>query len=339
MPRPSGEDRARSGAAAGAVGPLEEFAARVRASASEPRLDCVVEVLDALEAAGVEPLLLKGPALVRELYRKGEHRSYGDLDLLVAPDDLVRAREVLVEIGFENTGDKMGIDDVAGIVHAEIWFRAEERSGATLLDLHRAIAGWHAPPEVVWKALTERRRRVSVGPRAVWVPAREGLALHVATHAAQDGTRNLKVTADLARAIERWEEGVWASARDLARRVQATDALSAGLSLLPAGAELARGLGLPRADHLSWAIEHRHARPRGTFHLQALERAETAREKIDVLRRSLFPNSTWMASNYAWVCSSRLRLAASYGLHLLRAPAWAARAWRYRRRERRAGAT
>jgi hypothetical protein len=48
---------------------LEEFAERVRALHGRADLDrAAAEVVDALESAGIQPLLLKGPALVRALY-------------------------------------------------------------------------------------------------------------------------------------------------------------------------------------------------------------------------------------------------------------------------------
>ena len=164
-----------------------------------------------------------------------------------------------------------------------------------------------------------------------------GLALHLATHAAQHGPDDLKAIGDLTRGLERWPLTAWRAAASLATELEATRNFAAGLRLVPNGADVADELGLPPTDELDWAIRHRDLRPRGTFHFQALARARGARARADVLRRSLLPSREWIAWEYPWAHRSRARLVAAYGAHLLRAPLWAARAWRYRSRERRAG--
>lgn len=296
-----------------------------------------VQVLAALEAAGVEPLLLKGPALVRMLYRPDEHRGYSDIDLLVAPAELDGARRALAGGGWESSSDYLGIDDVAGVVEAEVWFRPAGRGPSAQVDLHWRLPGWEAPAHVAWDALRARPASIELEGRAVAVLDRTGLALHVATHAAQHGRADVKALADLSRAVERWDDGVWRSAAALAEEVGATPALAAGLRLVPGGAELAEHLGLPATDRLSWALANRADRPRGTFHLAALAEAQGVRGRARVLRRALLPHRRWVIAQYPWARDGGVRLAAAYVAHLLRSPAWAMRAWRYRRRERRAG--
>jgi hypothetical protein len=324
---------------------LDEFVQRAFNMAGRTRLDsAAVEVLDAFAAGGTEALLLKGPVLARVLYRPDEHRAYGDLDLLVPPSDLDRARRVLPRLGYINESDELGIDDVAGVVRSETWSRLKEApiEGATvmppMIDLHWGLAGCEADAETTWRVLSTRRTWIEIAGRRVPVLDLDGLALHAATHAAQHGPDNLKVLADLARALERWDRDVWRSAAQLAERVEGTPAFAAGLRLVPAGAELARELGLPPTDELTWAILNRESRPRGTFHLDALVRARGVRERLDVLRRSLFPSRKWIRWHYGLdEDAGWLRLAGAYAAQLLRAPAWAARAWGYRHRRRRAG--
>lgn len=56
------------------------------------------EVVPALAAVGIRPILLKGPSIARWLYPSGG-RSYGDTDLLVPPADFARAGSVLERPG------------------------------------------------------------------------------------------------------------------------------------------------------------------------------------------------------------------------------------------------
>src|SRR5437868_2321800 len=109
---------------------LEEFAARARMVARRARIDQeAAAAVRTLEDADIHVLLLKGPALARTLYREGEHRGYVDIDLLVAPSSLGRAREVIGALGYRNVSELQGIDDVAGILHGEAWARLVEGFG------------------------------------------------------------------------------------------------------------------------------------------------------------------------------------------------------------------
>jgi hypothetical protein len=58
------------------------------------------DLLAALAGTGVEPLLLKGPALGRSLYQDPVFRPSGDIDLLVRRDQVPAARKVLLSQGF-----------------------------------------------------------------------------------------------------------------------------------------------------------------------------------------------------------------------------------------------
>jgi hypothetical protein len=142
---------------------------------------------------------------------------------------------------------------------------------------------------------------------------------------------------DLARGVERWPLEVWRSAARIADELGATTLFAAGLRLLPSGVAIAVELALPETAELDWEILHREARPRGAFHLQALAQARGWREHASVLRRSLIPSREWIIWEFPSAAGGTLRLLAAYVWHLLRAPAWAARAWRFRRRARRAG--
>lgn len=319
---------------------LDEFVERARGLSRQATLDAAaVEALDALEARGLRPLLLKGPALARALY-DDQSRGYSDVDLLVGPHDLAPAREALAGLGYRDRMRALGIDDVAGIEHAETWsrrVRGFKSGGPLLIDLHWRLAGCEAPAEVVWELLGARRAPLELDGRHVSVLSQDGLAFHVATHAAQHGPGDLKAMADLTRGVERWPTSVWRAAAGLAEALDALPSFAAGLRLSPAGGELARELELPSSVGVEWAIEHRRERPRGTFHLDALARARGPRERIDVLRRSLFPTREWIAWQYPWAAANAPRLAAAYAMHVLRAPLWATRAWRYRRRARIAG--
>jgi Uncharacterised nucleotidyltransferase len=316
---------------------LDEFLIRAREVGRRDKLDQAgTAALAEFESRGVEALLLKGPVLARRLYAEGETRSYWDIDLLVSPRDLAVAREGLINLGYTKGEEVFGIDDV-GVLHGEVWARqAEKKGGPLCIDLHWRLSRCEASGEVIWEALARGHGSIELHGREVAVPADEGLALHLAIHAAQRGPDDPKAIADLRRGIERWPVEVWRSAAGLAREVEGEAPFAAGLRLLPQGAELAHRLNLPPTPELDYEIRHLGSRPRGTFHLEAWVQARGLRERLSVLRRALFPTQQWIRFQYRWAAGSNLLLPLAYARHILGAPLWALRAMRFRRRARRA---
>ncbi|MGI8730713.1 MAG: nucleotidyltransferase family protein [Solirubrobacteraceae bacterium] len=319
---------------------LAEFRERVCTLHRQDDLEAgMVAILDAFAPFGVQPFVLKGPVLARLLYTADEHRGYIDIDLLVAPHDMPRARQALSGMGCLNALELRGIRDVAGSLHSDTWLLRKEFSdgpGAMMIDLHWRLPGCEAPPEVAWKALAARQTTLEIHGRDVAVLDRGGLALHLATHAASHGPDALKPMGDLARGIDRWPPEVWRSAARLAHEVQATPMLAAGLRLIPAGAALAESLELPSGDEVAWEVRHRDERPRGTFHIDALAQARTAGERLAVLRHALLPPAAWIKWEDSRSMRGTTHLVRGYVRHLRRAPRLAASAWRLHRRTRRA---
>jgi hypothetical protein len=318
---------------------LGEFARRVAPADTlerTRRLDAATaEIFRAFSASRIDALLLKGPALAALLYRRGEVRGYSDIDLLVAPQDLASARASLGELGYAKAGAP-GIVDVAGVAHAESWVAAGSVETYRLIDLHLWLAGSRVPASAAWDRLAARRTQIELCGRRVPVLNEEGQAMHLALHAAQHGSSYVRGQHELTLALERWPRRVWEEAAGLAAEIDAVAAFAAGLRLLPRGAELAKALDLPATDQLDWELRHIASRPRGTFHLQALAEERGLVARAEVLRHALLPSRAWIAREHPWARSGGATLVLAYLVHLMRAPAWAVSAWRFRRRSRRA---
>jgi len=317
-----------------AAAALTSFAARMSGVRGRATLDATAcEVLAAFRVAGVDALLLKGPALARLLYAEGETRGYSDVDLLVSPADLPSARAALAEAGYHDVSGALGIDDVAGILHAETWVGSDPQGHQTV-DLHLRLPGARAPVQAAWDALVAHRTSIDLAGQTVPVLDRVGLAVHLATHAAQHGTGHAKALVDLQLGLERWPAEVWRDAAQLADEIDATAAFATGLRVVAAGAELSAELGLPSTAGLEWELANREARPRGTFHVEAWRNARGLRERADLLRRALLPSREWIAYTHPWAQRRGPYLLAAYVLHIGRCPLWATRAWRFRRQMR-----
>ena len=97
----------------------------------------LLRLLKVLEAGGIRAIPLKGPVLTAWLYGDLGLRVFGDLDILVGRDDVLRARDVLALEGYRAASPLRPEDDAA-FVAAERQYDFElvhERTG-DLVELH-----------------------------------------------------------------------------------------------------------------------------------------------------------------------------------------------------------
>ncbi len=212
-------------------------------------LDLVTgEVTRAFDAAGIDCMLLKGPAMARRLYRDAPGgRNYGDVDLLVAPGQFEDAGQVLASLGFSDGGRRIRASEAARLP-SRPWRRGGAAPAA--VDLHRGfhnVADWSA----WWERLSLHRETLVVEGQPVAIPDRVGCAviavLHAWSPASPDQPRE-----DLRRALRLFGDETWRQAADLAEAVGAGGAFAATLGRQRAGAELVARIGLSVTDQVGW---------------------------------------------------------------------------------------
>ncbi len=302
----------------------------VRAATYRLRVDAVTaETVAALAAAGVEPILLKGPSITRWLYADGSPRAYSDTDLIVAPRDAPRAQTVLTSLGFEpsDTSERLGTP-----IHADTWLRSRD---SAMVDLHRSLAGAEAEPYVVWARLAERTTSLAVGSVECRVLDRVGLALHIALHAAFHAADGEQPAEDLRRALARLHDADWREAADLAARIGASSTMSLGLRLDSEGAQVADRIGLAPPPLVELRLAAAGAPPTA-LGIAHLTRAPGVAAKAALLARKLVPSPGFMRAWSPLARRGRSGLLAAY----MTRPLWIARHlpagarawWRERRR-------
>ena len=262
----------------------------VRTTALALALDQVAaQVVRALRARDIDAILLKGPVLAEWLYADGAARAYGDVDLLVAPRSLAAAREA-----------RLGCDLPPG----------EE-----LVDIVDEIGGVGLHPAAAWEILREASEPAMLAGETVQVLAPPARALHVALHVAWHGPETGKPLEDLARALARASDDTWAAASDLAARLHAVPALSAGLAAHPDGRALAARLGLPRPDDVRRELGYVDGLP-VALRLDDVRRATGPRATARAVGRAILPPRTAMEQRYPQARRGRAGLLAA---HLRRA--------------------
>ncbi len=286
---------------------------------------CAAEVVGAFEAAGIESVLLRGPALSEWLYDEHELRPYTDVDLLVSSAHVARAEAVLRGTGF-NLLPLPPLDE-----HARTWVRGDGAS----IDLHRSLSGMTAHPDVVWSALRRDAQTLRIHAREVTIPSYEARALTVALHVAQHGRQLEQPLEDLRRALDRADEAVWRSAAELAVEVGSLPSFSSGLRRLAGGASVAERLDLQAGDSVAIALRG-GTPPNMALGLDWLATRRGIRAKVRFAISKLFPSRDFMRAWSGIANRGPLGLAASY-VHRWVWVAWhaarAIRAWRAARRQ------
>ena len=134
-------------------------------------------VRDLLAEKGIEVLLLKGPHLGNTVYDSPKDRLYGDLDILVRPEDFERATNVLLENGFKPfTFDTFTPEIRRDFKHWE--FRSP---WGILVELHRWLSGHDRYP-LDSVGLFPRAEKFVFGETPAMGLGVEDLLLHLCLH-------------------------------------------------------------------------------------------------------------------------------------------------------------
>jgi hypothetical protein len=232
----------------GLLAPLP--ARRARAERQDHELE---RLLARLSAGGLEPLVLKGPALRHTIYEQSVERHFGDFDLLFEPAELERTFEIVREAGYRFPGSP---ERFAGYraTHFHVIFRHPDRFVA---EVHWALSKPASPFRLDPEAFRRRSRRVggSAGG-TLRVPCPEHLLLHMAHENLRDSFSRLVRLVDLDRIVASTPGLDWDEIVSEARRGGLRALLGLSLDLAsellgtPVPAEVRRAL---RADRLGRA--------------------------------------------------------------------------------------
>jgi hypothetical protein len=294
--------------------PRSSDSSRLLATGSRLRVDgATADVLRGFDRAGVRARLLKGPSIAGWLYPGGPPRSYVDCDLLIAPDDVDAAEDVLASLNYGRYFDDRRMPEWWR-EHAGEWVREDD--GLTV-DLHRTLPGVGVGAEPAWRALSTDTGIVLVAGHPAPTLALPARALHVALHAAQHGVGWAGPIADLERALVVADDDLWVRAATLAVELEATDAFAAGLRLTPAGAELASRLRLPPAQSVEAELRAASAPPLA-LGFEQLARADGMRVRAEIVWRKLVPPADFMRHWDPRAAAGRSALLRAY----LQRPVW-----------------
>jgi hypothetical protein len=153
----------------------------------------LASVTGRLSEARIDALALKGPVLGAMLYASPALRPFGDLDILVRPRDLPRARAVIESIGYRSP-----LAAAPGTIHAWQGAMLLRADGRTPIDLHWRLGIRRFGSPVGIDDAFARAAHVSAGGLPVRTLSPTDTALSAVLHAAKHSWSNLEIVLALA---------------------------------------------------------------------------------------------------------------------------------------------
>jgi hypothetical protein len=161
--------------------------------------DQLLRVLAAFQQAGIAALPVKGLVLAETLYGSLALRPLGDLDILVRPSDLLRARAILRELGFAQAA-KPGFENANHPFHDPPYYRRAV-GGPICLELHWGLWASHffqLDPDALW----QRAVPAQIHGATLSILSPEDTLLHLAIHRSRSALR-LRFVCDVAELLRR----------------------------------------------------------------------------------------------------------------------------------------
>lgn len=264
----------------------------------------LVAVLRSFDAAGIAVVVLKGAALIQDVYERLAYRPMVDLDLLIRFDDLTLATEQLEQQGYRVLHPAPFQDD-SGLYWNEVMLVQQNRKGPAI-ELH-----WHLLDNPYYatrlktESLMERSRQLSVADVAPRILNVEDQIIHLCCHNLYHHLgRFTRSLVDIAFVVAKYgDEIVW---EDITRRSEESDTTMAVSSAVE---QLSDNWYTPIPEFVidrtsAWKPSTRqrlYARSQENEYLRAL-RTLTAlpgnRNKMRYIKGQLFPERDYIEWRY-----------------------------------------
>jgi hypothetical protein len=190
----------------------------------------LLKILRLFETNGIFAVPFKGPALAASVYGNPALRQFGDLDILVRPEEAEPARDLLISNGYQDTS-QLSDRHRAAFYRARKVYELVRRDNKILVELHWSVTSWTfffpLKPSYVWERLVTG----SLENTAVRMLSPEDLLLVLCVHGAKHYWSKLGWICDVAELL-RVQSGLkWTDVLLQARQLGGTRILYLGLFL------------------------------------------------------------------------------------------------------------
>ena len=160
----------------------------------------LARILTGFERAQVKAIPYKGPTLAQLVYGDLGLRSFSDLDFLVGPVDLERARQTLVDLGYRVSG-KLDPSVEHFLLRTGNECAFDSAAGSNLVELQWALFPSFYNVDLHIEDLMQRSSRISFEGREILSLSPEDSLLALSLHAAKHLWMRLIWLADIAETL------------------------------------------------------------------------------------------------------------------------------------------
>jgi len=158
----------------------------------------LVRILGHFESVGIKALPYKGPVLAQTLYGEVTRRQFGDLDFLILPTDVLKAKAAVHDLGYKPAIELAARHEAA---YVETGYEYAAR-GSSLLELQWRIVPRFYSIDFEVANFFERADDIVVGGRRVPTLRGEDLLLVLCVHAAKHVWVQLSWLCDIAQLVK-----------------------------------------------------------------------------------------------------------------------------------------
>ena len=195
----------------------------------------LADLLERFTELQIRVVTLKGPVLASTLYGTAALRSSSDLDLLVQPEDLFRAKQLLEDKGYHLESVLSWPTDSAYFRRrdSEISFsrRTAYQTDTLWIDLHWRLLPWYFPRSFDDRELWQNLRRVPVAGVFASTLQAENQLLFLCAHGTKHLWGRLGWICDIARLVQVEPLLDWTRVFDQARQTETSRMVILGLML------------------------------------------------------------------------------------------------------------
>lgn len=192
----------------------------------------LLKLLDGLKRIGVDAMPLKGPVLALTAYGSLALRQFIDLDIVVRPADLLRAKEVLVAQGYHSVNAFTPTEEQALPESGNHTYNFLRVDGQVSVEIHWAISQREYSFPLNFETLWRDRREVPFLGTLVPAPSPELLLLILCAHGTKHYWERLMWVCDVAELIHSRPDLDWDRLWEQARALRSERMLLVGLCLV-----------------------------------------------------------------------------------------------------------
>ncbi len=192
----------------------------------------LLNVLAAFEVHKLPAIPYKGPVLAACAYGGLALRPFGDLDIWVHRNDMVRGKEILFSLGHQaGQPDKVRDEETYLRTHHDYLFVKQTKDQTTHLELQWGVTETSFPFPVEFQPLWERRNTVPLLGRAIPNLSVEDALLILCVHGAKHGWDRLMWVCDIAELLRANSAIDWTWLNQHAKKLGGRRMLLLGLHL------------------------------------------------------------------------------------------------------------